>query len=93
MFESCGYVIDFHYFNYASNPLPVGHDALAKAGIQCTVTDGYGNAYYGDSYCSAKDEFDQNYGEELALSRVMDSMGLKDFTKNEIWSAYDQWRA
>lgn len=93
MFEACGYKIDFHYFNYASNPLPVGHDALAQAGIQCAVTDIWGNAYYGDSYCSVNDVFDQTYGEELALARVMKTLKLSEYVKNEIWSAYDQWRA
>ena len=91
MFESCGYTIDFHYFNYATNPLPVGHDALAQAGIQCTLTDSNGNSYYGDSYCSVNDDFDQTYGEELALMRVMNTLQLDDDTRNQMWSDYDQW--
>lgn len=91
MFESCGYTIDFKYFNYASNPLPVGHDALAKAGVECILEDSDGNRYYGDSYCSVNDDFDQTYGEEIALNRAMNSLGLDDDIKNELWNAYDTW--
>lgn len=90
-FSACGYDIQFHYFNYASNPLPVGHDALAKAGVQCSITDKDGNSYYADSYCSVNDEFDQTTGEELALQRAMTSLALGKYTQDTIWGVYDKW--
>ena len=82
------YVVNFDYYDFTGGSLSVivGNSPVSHA-IRCVIS--WNGGHVSDlSYCSANDEYDKSYGEQLALERAL--MELTDNNKliSMFWSAY-----